>query len=227
MAVLKYYDGTDWEPVASALQGPTGPTGATGATGAIGNTGATGPNPGLTLVIASSVTKGASGSASVDSKGNVTFSGTESISLNGVFSSTYDNYRLILNITTSTSIDLGIRFKTASDDTGSTNQARTLVWGNDGGFSGTAAVNATGLIFGWGQNTKEGNYSIDIGNPNLAKNTNITGHAMVGYSTTTNMITSLIGGQQQTATQYTGLTIYQYAGSGTMTGTARIYGYNQ
>jgi hypothetical protein len=27
MAVLKYYDGSDWEPVVSALQGPTGPTG--------------------------------------------------------------------------------------------------------------------------------------------------------------------------------------------------------
>jgi hypothetical protein len=28
MPVLKYYDGSDWEPVVSALQGPTGPTGA-------------------------------------------------------------------------------------------------------------------------------------------------------------------------------------------------------
>jgi hypothetical protein len=27
VAVLKYHDGTGWEPVASALQGPTGPTG--------------------------------------------------------------------------------------------------------------------------------------------------------------------------------------------------------
>jgi hypothetical protein len=41
MAVLKYYDGTDWEPIVSSLQGPTGasitgPTGPTGATGATG-----------------------------------------------------------------------------------------------------------------------------------------------------------------------------------------------
>jgi hypothetical protein len=41
MPVLKYYDGSDWEPVASALQGPTGPTGVAvglptgGATGAV------------------------------------------------------------------------------------------------------------------------------------------------------------------------------------------------
>lgn len=38
MPVLKYYDGATWQPVASALQGPTGPsvTGATGPTGATG-----------------------------------------------------------------------------------------------------------------------------------------------------------------------------------------------
>jgi|LakMenE01Jun11ns_1017448.scaffolds.fasta_scaffold9664909_3 hypothetical protein len=38
MAVLKYYDGSDWEPVASALVGPTGATGVTGATGPTGAT---------------------------------------------------------------------------------------------------------------------------------------------------------------------------------------------
>ena len=39
MAVLKYYDGSDWEPVASALVGPTGATGSTGVTGPTGNSG--------------------------------------------------------------------------------------------------------------------------------------------------------------------------------------------
>ena len=33
MAVLKYHDGIGWEPVVSALQGPTGAAGATGPTG--------------------------------------------------------------------------------------------------------------------------------------------------------------------------------------------------
>jgi hypothetical protein len=44
MAVLKYYDGTDWEPVVSALQGPTGATGTNGVTGATGPTGNSAPN---------------------------------------------------------------------------------------------------------------------------------------------------------------------------------------
>ena len=48
MAVLKYYDGSAWEPVVSALQGPTGAS-VTGATGPTGATGATGSGSSLGL----------------------------------------------------------------------------------------------------------------------------------------------------------------------------------
>ena len=48
MAVLKYYDGDSWEPVVSALQGPTGAS-ITGATGPTGATGATGSGSSLGL----------------------------------------------------------------------------------------------------------------------------------------------------------------------------------
>jgi hypothetical protein len=48
MPILKYYDGSNWEPVASALQGPTGPTGNTGPTGATGATGVEGGTTTLT-----------------------------------------------------------------------------------------------------------------------------------------------------------------------------------
>lgn len=51
MAVLKYHDGVGWEPVASALQGPTGAAGANGDTGPTGPTGPTGSVEGVTLGI--------------------------------------------------------------------------------------------------------------------------------------------------------------------------------
>ncbi len=50
MAILKYYDGDSWEPVVSALQGPTGAS-ITGATGPTGVTGPTGSVDGATLGI--------------------------------------------------------------------------------------------------------------------------------------------------------------------------------
>jgi hypothetical protein len=42
MPILKYYDGSDWEPVASALQGPTGVTGPTGVATGLPTGGVTG-----------------------------------------------------------------------------------------------------------------------------------------------------------------------------------------
>jgi hypothetical protein len=42
MAVLKYYDGDSWEPVVSALQGPTGVTGPTGVATGLPTGGVTG-----------------------------------------------------------------------------------------------------------------------------------------------------------------------------------------
>jgi hypothetical protein len=57
MAVLKYYDGTDWEPVVSALVGPTGPTGAASTiTGPTGATGPTGSAVGKVLQVVSATT---------------------------------------------------------------------------------------------------------------------------------------------------------------------------
>jgi len=48
MPVLKYYDGVNWEPVVSALQGPTGPTGNDATmTGPTGPTGADGVDGGF------------------------------------------------------------------------------------------------------------------------------------------------------------------------------------
>ena len=50
--------------------------------------------PGMKLVVPSSVAVG-SGSGSVATQGTVTFSGASSVSINGCFSSTYDNYRIL------------------------------------------------------------------------------------------------------------------------------------
>jgi hypothetical protein len=53
--------------------------------------------PGLTQIIPTSVSVG-SGSGTVSAGGAVTFSGATSISLNGAFTSTYQNYRLLIYI---------------------------------------------------------------------------------------------------------------------------------
>lgn len=74
--------------------------------------------PGMTPVVPTSTVVG-SGSATVNSNGKVTFTGATSISLNGVFSSGYKNYRVIISDSLQTSVDgavIGLRFRAAGTD---------------------------------------------------------------------------------------------------------------
>lgn len=82
----------------------------------------TGVQPGgLAKIVPTSVAVG-SGSGSVDSNGTITFSGSSSVSLNSCFNSSYQNYRVIINFTPTTSGTLGFRFRAnGSDNTNSVN----------------------------------------------------------------------------------------------------------
>jgi hypothetical protein len=87
MAVLKYYDGASWEPVVSALQGPTGPTGSDATmTGPTGPTGATGSDGGwATTQLTRSVT-GATDTPTLTDNGKLvtidTSSGAVTVTIN-------------------------------------------------------------------------------------------------------------------------------------------------
>jgi hypothetical protein len=179
---------------------------------------------GLVQVIATSVTKGASGSASVDSKGNVTFSGTESISLNGIFNSTYDNYKIVCDFQAVTSdSDTSFRVRAAGTDLTSSN----YVWGRY--FVGAAnsipfgtGNNDSGTAFNIGSTTttagQGGNIDIEVHAPMLARRTTIKSFS-VGTAW------GMTGGIVTNTTAYDGITIFLSGQN--ITGTIRVYGYNQ
>lgn len=74
---------------------------------------------GLKNVVPTSVNV-ASGSATVNANGTVTFSGATSVRLNGIFSSTYQNYRIQYSLATSASTRPIARFaKNGTDSSGS------------------------------------------------------------------------------------------------------------
>ena len=78
---------------------------------------------GLTQIIPTSVTvTGAGGSATVGSNGLITFSAVTSFQLNGVFSSTYDHYKAIIMIDSSTSTGHGnLQFRYGTSGTANSN----------------------------------------------------------------------------------------------------------
>ena len=144
------------------------------------------------------------------------FSGVASQSVNNVFSSTYPNYLVLMNMTTSTTMTPQFRFRTASDDTTSNYNIQHL---EASVSSVTATRNLNTNIMGLTPTTFNGKliYSIQILNPNAAVETQ-------GFITTSIYMNSLTSAfYQNTSDQYTGFSLI--ASTGNITGTVRVYGY--
>jgi hypothetical protein len=183
---------------------------------------------GLVQVVASSVTKGASGSASVDSKGTITFSGTESIALNGVFTSTYQNYRLFVNITLqSANADFNARLRVSNADNSVADYSYSGLELPTGGSVTLDAAAGTTL---WKLGENYNNYddfmgiSIDLLSPQASSNTKFNSQTF-GGTTAGAFSTYIFSGVFNAPTSFDSINFYP--ASGTVTGTIRVYGYNQ
>jgi hypothetical protein len=170
-----------------------------------------------------------SGSGSVDSNGNVTFSGASSISLNGCFSSSYDNYRIFATCTSATAAAyLSLRLRVNNADNSTTNyrlgNIRLRTQSGEGVFA-AVTNNATSADLVRMDNTSAVfDTSIDIGQPFLSQYTTFKG---MGTSTavvgTNQGEAQYVNGFFIDSTSFTGFTLF--APSGTCTGTIRVYGY--
>jgi len=179
---------------------------------------------GLVKVVPTSVAVG-SGSGSANGNGTVTFSGASSVSLNDVFSSTYDSYFITSTLTGSTTnayCQLRLRVS-GSDASGS-----DYVWGfiatNSGGTSFTLAGSGATSSNITRPSTTDSIVSFTIGNPFLTKKTIWSGTTSYNDGATVTPAAAM-GGAHSLTTSYTGFTLI--AASGTITGTVSVYGYNQ
>jgi hypothetical protein len=180
--------------------------------------------PGMSLIIPSSVAVG-SGTASIGTNGSVTFSGCSSVSLNNVFSATYDFYRMIINVQPSTTLDLSMRYRVSgSDDTNANyNYEAFIARANNANASVSSATNQTSFIIA-GTNSGNANaLTMDIYKP--FNNDDLTKHSTLGHMhDSTSYIASFRGGVYGANTRFDGLTIFN---GGTMTGSLAVYGYKK
>ena len=149
-----------------------------------------------------------------------TVSGQSSVSLDNVFSSTYQNYRVIFNHETSANQDGSFRLRVSgSDDSTSNAYIRQRITASS---TTVAAQRATDTLWNvWQSNTTRNNATVfDIFRPFDAATTTI--QSVVASSDTGAYYAAYVGTHTQT-TSYDGFTIY--VNSGTITGTIRIYGY--
>jgi hypothetical protein len=170
----------------------------------------------------------AGGSATVNALGLVSFTTATSISLNGVFTSAYNSYRLIIRVpTTSSGASLTFRFRNAGTDNTSNNYVQT--WFMNRSTGATQTNNGTGAGAGLLQwNGAESNTILmwigDVMNPAVVGRKSLFGKGNSGDATTFFVLDSSIMFQLNTLS-FDGFTIYPTAGN--ITGTVQILGYNQ
>ena len=179
---------------------------------------------GLVQIVPTSIAA-TGGSGSISATGAVGFTSASAISLNGSFSSTYDHYRIILNISTNSAggyLNLRLRASgtdlTTSDYSSSVIQAAfgSTALGNDNG----GASQSTWNRFGYLDSSLPANIQTDLSSPYLSQYSFFT-----NFNTRTSYGHQTAGGVYKVTTLADGITIYP--ASGTITGTVQIYGYRK
>ena len=154
--------------------------------------------------------------------GGTTFSNTATPFINGCFSSTYTNYRIVIIVSSTATSNLRMRMRsgTSTPDMGSIYDR----WGFSvvgGAITNEASAGQTSLFLGGFYSGEQTPYTMDMFNPNLSLQTNTLPTAW----NSSNGATYIMPGRASTTTAYTGLEIY--GDSGQLTGSMRVYGYRQ
>lgn len=178
--------------------------------------------PGMKLVVPTSVTVG-SGSGSVSTQGAVTFSGASSVSLNGCFTSAYDNYKIVFTKAySSTAGAVRTRLRASGTDNTTASSYVRRGFGSDVPSGLYNQTEATTSWYCFNATTSSTSYSfqtMEIYNPFLATETQMTSTQLERNGDTGSM---QIAYHNQT-TSYDGITFFSTS-SYNLTGTIRVYG---
>jgi hypothetical protein len=148
------------------------------------------------------------------------FSGVSSQSFNNVFSSTYDNYKVLITTDCNSDTDFAIRFRVGGSD--NSTASSYILQRTSGASTTVSSIRQTNNYFA-GINV----FNADINaldftlyRPFLTKPTLLTGQTQYGLNSAINVS---FAGQHNQSTSYDGFTFY----GATFTGTISIYGFNK
>ena len=147
-----------------------------------------------------------------------TFSAVSSVSINNVFTSTYDNYKVILKSTQTVADNLFIRFRVGGSDNTTSNYTYYQFRGSGGSTLSQSITSDTQQIDPVG-GTGRKYITIDFFDPAPAL---FTGYNIVAGNQST-LGVGLFFGQFGASTAFDGFSMYPT--TGTITGTIRVYGY--
>jgi hypothetical protein len=151
-------------------------------------------------------------------------SAVASQSINDVFSTTYDNYRIIVDFTGSTGTNNNMRLRVSGADNTTSNYMRQYIYASSTTLAAARSNSQSTWLLGDHGTSRTVNI-LDLISPNLAQVTGGVHFAAMYYNSSTENAWLQNGLGFNAATQFTGFTIYP--SSGTITGTVSVYGYNK
>jgi hypothetical protein len=179
---------------------------------------------GLELITPTSiVVTGAGSSATINAGGSVTFATAATLSLNGVFTSAYDNYvidmRHVGSSGTATTIDM--RFRASGTDASGSNYTRQFIFAGGTTISGDRATSTLARI-GSIVSTQRSGHTLFAYGPALAQPTAARAVSVEG---TDNARILDCAFTHSVSTAYDGFTLIPVSGS--FTGLIKVYGLAQ
>ena len=182
---------------------------------------------GLVPIVPSSVSLG-TGSSSVSANGTVTFTGSTTVQLNGVFSATYTNYRVLFHgLGSSNNNNLRSLYSVGGTASVLNYTAGFIAvdYSSSAAWSYVGNGGNTYNPMGWIDNAGNSNgaLAVDIYSPAVAVRTFHNGFTTSVAGGTANS-GGIIMGMHEAATAYDGIKFYNSAGTN-MTGKISVYGY--
>jgi hypothetical protein len=182
------------------------------------------PVNGLVVMTPTSVTStGTGNSSSIGANGKVTFSSCATLQLNGIFSSTYDNYMISIRTVGSAGNDaLYLRFASGGTVTTDTNYTYQYISALSTAVAGGRFGTQSAARIGNTDSSQRGGDTVFIFGPYLTqataiRNTNVYGFGNAGIVD--------FASTHSTSSSYDG--IWLQSGTGTVTGAITVFGFNQ
>ena len=179
---------------------------------------------GLVVMVPTSISSTGSGnSSSIGAQGKVTFSSCSTLQLNGVFTTAFDNYMLVVRSSSTTSNDsLYLRFAASGTVTTDSNYTYQYVSGLATSVNGGKFTSQSAARIGNTDNEQRGGDVTYIFGPRLTqptalRNVHVYGEGGAGIVD--------FACRHSTSAAYDG--IWLQSGAGLITGAITVYGFNQ
>jgi len=148
------------------------------------------------------------------------FSAVASQSINDVFSSTYDSYKILINAVGSTDLTLNLRFRVSGSDNSNSSYDYQTVAVASTTLTGSRATSQTSAYI-FVLRTSANELELVVVDPNKVAQT--SWHTL-GYDADDGALLRTHAGRFNATTSFTGFTLIN---TGTMTGSVSVYGYNK